>query len=194
MPVRSRYSTVAIVLHWTIALLIIANLAIGWRMGFLKGLAQFEIFQLHKSVGITVLLLSILRLGWRLTHSPPPLPTGMAAWERLAAQVTHWAFYALMIALPLTGWIMVSVSPYNIPTLLWKTVPWPHIGFLHDLSVAQKTAVDGAGGTAHMVMAFGCAALIALHVAAALKHQFLSRDDLLSRMIPGRATTPHVKG
>ncbi|MET0363738.1 MAG: cytochrome b [Sphingobium sp.] len=194
MPVRSRYSTVAIVLHWTIALLILANLAIGWRMGFLKGLAQFEIFQLHKSVGITVLLLSILRLGWRLTHRPPALPPGMAAWERFAAQVTHWAFYGLMIGLPLTGWIMVSVSPYNIPTLLWKTVPWPHIGFLHDLPVAQKTAIDGAGATVHTIFAFGCAALIALHVAAALKHQFLSRDDLLSRMIPGRRTAPQNEG
>src|SRR3990167_10371353 len=113
MRQRTRYSAVAMLLHWSIAALIIANLFLGWRMGFLKGLAQFDMFQLHKSVGITVLVLSIVRLVWRMLNPVPPLPAGMKGWEVAAAHVTHWAFYGLMIGLPLTGWTVVSVSPWN---------------------------------------------------------------------------------
>src|SRR5882757_5042753 len=129
---RTRYSMAAIVLHWAIALLILANLFVGWRMGMLKGLTEFNAFQLHKSIGITVLVLSVLRLALRLTQRPPPLPEGTKSWEGAAASTVHWIFYAMMIGLPLTGWAMVSVSLYNIPTLLWDTVPWPHISFLHE--------------------------------------------------------------
>ncbi|MFA6605555.1 MAG: cytochrome b/b6 domain-containing protein [Sphingomonas sp.] len=138
---RTRYSAIAILLHWAIAALILANLLLGWRMGYLKGLAQFDMFQLHKSIGITVLLLSVARLGWRMLNPPPPLLISMKTWERRAAGTTHWLFYGLMIGMPLTGWAMVSVSAYNIPTLLWKTVPWPHIGFLHTLDAAGKAQV-----------------------------------------------------
>lgn len=186
---RTRYSAVAILLHWAIAALILANLLLGWRMGFLKGLAQFDMFQLHKSIGITVLLLSLARLGWRLRNPPPPLLAPMTLWERQIAGTTHWLFYGLMIGMPLTGWAMVSVSAYNIPTLLWKTVAWPHIGFLHALNAAGKTQVEAIGGGFHRYMAFGAVALIALHVAAALKHHFINRDGVLGRIVPGLRST-----
>jgi cytochrome b561 len=185
MRSRNRYTVVAMLLHWIIAAMILTNLFLGWRMSFLKGLAQFDMFQLHKSVGITVLVLSVGRLAWRLLNPAPPLPAGMLGWEKAAAHGTHWLFYLMMIGMPLTGWAMVSVSPWNIPTLLWHHIPWPHIGFLHDLPPGSKTTVDTVSGHIHLYLAFGGAALIALHVGAALKHQFITRDGVLGRMIPG---------
>ncbi|QJU59167.1 cytochrome b [Sphingomonas sp. AP4-R1] len=189
-PGRSRYSAVAILLHWLIAGFILANLVVGWRMGSLSGLAQFDAFQLHKSIGITVLVLSLARLGWRLTHRSPPLPAGMSGVERFAAHATHGIFYLMMIGMPLTGWALVSVSPLNIPTLLWHHIPWPHIAVLHDLPSGPKAGVDRAATNIHLALAFGGAALIALHVLAALKHQFLTRDGVLGRMIPFLSADP----
>src|SRR6476646_7461764 len=104
-----RYTTVAIVLHWAIAAAILANFFVGWWMAKAiddpaTRLQAVAAFQLHKSLGLTVLALSVLRLLWRLTHRPPPLPEAMAGWEKFAAKATHWAFYALMIVVPLSGW------------------------------------------------------------------------------------------
>lgn len=187
---NTRYGVVAMALHWMIAALILSNLFVGWRMGFLGGLAQFDAFQLHKSIGITVLVLSVLRLAWRLMNPVPALPPGMKGYERFGAKATHVFFYVMMIGMPLTGWALVSVSAMNIPTLLWHTIPWPHIAFLHDLSAAPKAMVKSTSTSVHVAMAFGGAALIALHVAAALKHQFLNRDGVLGRMVPFLSADP----
>lgn len=189
---RTRYSAVAILFHWAIAALILANLLLGWRMGYLTGMEQFGMFQLHKSIGITVLLLSGARLAWRLLNLPPPSVAPMEPWEHRVARITHWLFYVMMIGMPLTGWAMVSVSPYNIPTLLWKTVPWPHIGFLHAMGAAGKVRVEAVSGRVHFYLALGGAALIALHYAAALKHHFIARDGVLGRMVPGLRSTPQI--
>lgn len=180
----SRYSSVAILLHWTIATLILLNIWYGWRMSGLKGMAQFELFQLHKSIGITVLLMSIVRLGWRLIHPAPPYPATMTRIERLAASAMHWLLYGFMIVLPLTGWIIVSASAYNLPTVLFKTVPWPHLGFIHALPMAARLTIDTRFGAIHEWLAWSLLALAAFHAAAALKHHFWNRDDVLSRMIP----------
>jgi len=182
--ISSRYSSVAILLHWTIAALILLNIWYGWRMSGLKGMAQFELFQLHKSIGITVLLLSIVRLGWRLIHPAPPYPAIMTPIERLAACAMHWVLYGFMIVLPLTGWIIVSASAYNLPTVLFKTVPWPHLGFIHDLPMAARLTIDTRFATIHEWLAWSLLALAAFHAAAALKHHFWNRDDVLSRMLP----------
>ena len=98
---RNRYSAVAITLHWVIAALILYNLYLALQLDDLHGLAKFNTFQVHKSVGLTVLMLSLLRLVWRLTHRPPPMPAGMPRWERLGAHAAHWTLYALMIGIPL---------------------------------------------------------------------------------------------
>jgi len=185
MTPSRRYSAGAVVLHWIIAALILANLGVGWRMVFLKGLGQFDLFQLHKSIGITVLLLSFARLGWRLVIPPPALPEGMRPLDRLLARAVHWAFYGIMIGMPLTGWIIVSVSPLNIPTLLWHAVPWPHLPWLHELPMTDRKAVGTVTGSVHMYLAVSLIALIVLHVGAALKHQWIDRDGLLGRMVPG---------
>lgn len=184
--ISGRYTGVAILLHWVIALLVVMNVALGFRMGQLKGLAQFELFQIHKSIGITILLLTIARIAWRLTHRAPPYEPTLKAWERTVASLTHNAFYVLLLALPLSGWIIVSASKYNIPTLLYGMVPWPHIAPIHDATMPARDHIAQVGSGTHEVLAFTMLALVALHVLAALKHQFLDGDDTLWRMIPGK--------
>ena len=180
---RSRYTFVAIGFHWIIAALILTNLYFGWRMGFVKGLAQFNIFQLHKSIGITILLLSLLRLGWRLINPPPPEIIPLKSWEELASAAVHWGFYVIMIVMPLSGWIVVSTSPMNIPTLLYHTVPWPHFPGVHGLQEPAKTSVNHTSDLTHVVLAFGAVGLLALHLGAVVKHQ-LDGHPVLGRMLP----------
>jgi cytochrome b561/polyisoprenoid-binding protein YceI len=182
----ARYSIVAIVLHWSIAALIVLQVVLAGRMDGAPGVARFEVTQLHKSVGITVLLLSLLRLAWRLMNPPEPLPRTMARWERRLAGLTHVLLYVVMIGMPLTGWIMVSTSALGRPTILFGLVNWPHVPGLPDLAPAAKTAWHNVAETGHGLMAKATYVLVGLHVAGALKHQLFSRDEpVLARMAPG---------
>lgn len=192
---HDRYSTVAIILHWVIAGLILFNLYLALQFDSLRGLAKFNAFQLHKSVGLTVLMLSLARLAWRLTHRPPPLPADMPRWEKFGAQAAHWVLYGLMIGIPLTGWVLVSASPTNLPTVIFKTVPWPHLGFIHDLAMPVRRALEDQVEQVHMLLGFGMGFLIVLHVAAALKHQFWNRDAVLGHMLPfvrSKSASPEI--
>ena len=181
----SRYSTVAIVLHWLIAGAIVVQMALGWRMEDAKGPAGFAMFQLHKSIGITILLLSLARLGWRLIHpAPPPLP-GRPAWEHVASKIVHTGFYAIMIGLPLTGWALVSTSRTAIPTLLFGAVPWPHLPMLPGLAEPAKHAWHEASEFGHHALVYLTLALLFLHLGAVVKHQLVDRDPVLARMAPG---------
>ena len=181
-----RYAPVAIGLHWLIALAILFQISLGWRMDDHAHSAQtYLVFQLHKSVGITILLLSLVRLGWRLSSPPPPLPADLTTWERRLAALTHIGFYVIMIGLPLTGWLIVSASKTQIPTLLYGTIPWPHLPGLAHASAETKAAWRFVGEAGHGVLAKLTYLLFALHVAGALKHHLLDRDDTLARMIPG---------
>ncbi len=183
----SSYTAVAKTLHWLIAVAIIAMLIIGWTMTSLpKGEEKFALFQWHKSIGITILLLSVLRLIWRLAHSAPPLPAAMPRWEKIAARASHALFYVLVIGMPLTGWAIVSSSPLNLPTMLYGLVPWPNLPVLPDL--ANKKEIGHVLGGVHGYGAYILATLLALHVAAALKHHFMDRDDVLTRMMPQSMT------
>ena len=190
-----RYSAVAILLHWVSALGVLVLIGLGLTMTHadLAPLRQFQLYQWHKSVGITVLALTALRVLWRLTHRPPTHPAGMPARERRAAGAAHALLYLLLIGLPLTGWAVVSLSPFNIPTVLYGLVPWPHLP-LADL-VPDPDAAEGLLKRVHALGAWFLAALLAVHVAAALRHHLLLRDDVLRRMLPGRSTsiTPTVE-
>lgn len=181
----ARYSIVAIVLHWLIAAAIVFQIMLGWKMDGLKGMQGYSAVQLHKSVGITILLLSLARLGWRLTHKAPPSPPGAPAWERFAAQAVHWAFYVVMIGMPLSGWIMVSASRIEIPTLLYGVIPWPHLPLLPYLPAGQKAGIEGAADIFHATVALGAFALLLLHLGAVFKHQLIDKDEVLSHMAPG---------
>jgi cytochrome b561 len=176
-----RYAPVAIGLHWLIALAILFQISLGWRMDdHAHGAQTYLVFQLHKSVGITILLLSLIRLGWRLSHPPPPLPANLTTWERRLAALTHIGFYVIMIGLPLTGWLIVSASKTQIPTLLYGTVPWPHLPGLAHAPAETKAAWHFVGEAGHGVLAKLTYLLFALHVAGALKHHLFDRDDTLA--------------
>lgn len=186
---RSRYSSVAIVLHWTIAAALVIQILVGWRMDEgPRGAGSFALFQLHKSLGIAILMLSLVRLGYRLVRRPPQAPSGRAAWETGLAKTVHVLFYVCLIGLPLTGWVIVSASRTNIPTLLFGMLPWPHIPWLPDLPAAAKAGWQAAGGFGHDALVKLTYALLGLHLAGVFKHQFVDGDADLSRMAPG--TTP----
>lgn len=183
----ARYSSVAIALHWLIAILVIGQLAGGIYMHKLpddQDALKFTLYQWHKSFGITVLLLTLLRIVWRVTHKPPPLPSAMAAWERLVARGAHLAFYGLLLVIPLVGWAVVSSSPFaqSVPTYLFGVVPWPHLPFFEN--AVDREALSHNFAELHEALAFAMIGLITLHVAAALKHQFVNRDGVLASMAP----------
>jgi cytochrome b561 len=176
-----RYSAVAKLLHWAIALLILGQIAGGLYMHNLPNSAdmKFELYQLHKSFGLTILALSLFRLFWRLTHKGPPLPRALPDWERILARVTHVGFYVLMIGVPLVGWAMVSASPLRIPTKLFFVIPVPDLPLPRSRDLAEILAET------HEYAAFTILGLLALHVAGGLKHHFVDRNGILARMVPG---------
>ncbi|WP_027487724.1 cytochrome b/b6 domain-containing protein [Allorhizobium undicola] len=187
----TRYSLVAIALHWTIALLIVSMIPMGWWM--VRAISRpesqqlaYQLFQLHKSIGFAILALTLLRILWRLTHRPPPMPDGMKPWERFLAHATHMAFYAFMLALPLTGWLYVSSGwaiatdkPLEVATSWFGLFTIPHLPGLE----GNRAVAFGAMG-AHAWMAYGGTVLICLHAGAALKHHFIERDGVLAQMLP----------
>lgn len=182
----SRYASVAIALHWAIAVLLIGMIAAGWWMtrgegagAAVPGTLRFTVYQLHKAFGILVLLLTLARIGWRLFNPPPPSHVIVQPWEKALATAVYAAFYVLLIALPLTGWALVSSSPTGFPTILFGLVEWPHL----PLPVGE--AVTGAFDLTHAILAWTAAALVALHVAGALKHQIMDRENILVRIAPG---------
>ena len=195
-----RYTAVAILLHWMIAVAILANLGLGWWMhGAIERSetrsTAVAAFQIHKSIGLTVLLLSAARLGWRLGHPPPALPAGMSRLERLGARATHGLFYGLMIVIPLSGWVYVSTqwrgdTPLQVPTLWFGLFEVPHLFGLDQASHALREQRAGWSFDTHWILAWSMAGLLVLHVAAALKHQFVNRDDVLARMVPALEQNP----
>lgn len=169
------YSPAAILLHWLIAAAILLEIGLGLRMEDAHGAAKFAVFQLHKSVGFTILVLALLRLAWRLTHRPPAILG--KGWERMAAHAAHLLLYILMFALPLSGWVIISTSRIVVPTLLYGTIPVPHLPL--------GSGWHDAGEIAHHLGIDLLYILLALHVAGALKHHLIGRDATLARMIPG---------
>lgn len=184
---QSRYSAVAILLHWVIAALLVWIVLLGWEAGDLEGAAKVAPLQLHKPLGILVLLLTLARLAWRLSHRPPLINPDLKRWERTLALVVHWGFYAVLLILPLTGWAMVSASKLITvyPIDMFGLFDWPAIGFLSQLPTDQMKATHEAFEEIHHLVAkvivYG---LVPLHVLGALKHQFIDKDNELARMIP----------
>jgi len=173
----TRYTRTAIALHWLLALAIVGSFSLGLYMSSLPFSPQrLKLYNWHKWAGVTILALSAVRLLWRLTHRPPAdLPAPV--WQQRAAHATHMALYALFFAVPLVGWAYSSAAGF--PILLFGVLPLP------DLVAADK-ALAAAIKPWHGWLAYALAALVLLHVAAALKHHFIDRDGLLSRMQPGK--------
>ena len=186
----TRYSTVAIILHWMIALGVLTLIVMGLAMDHLHldTMRVFQFYQLHKSIGITVMFLIVLRIGWRLTHRAPALPDDMPQMEKKGAPLAHLALYGLQILLPLSGWAMVSVSILGIPTVLFGTIPWPDLPVLSALP--DKAPVEAVLKTVHHWASWSFLALIVLHIAAALRHQFVLHDNVLQQMLPVFRASP----
>lgn len=172
-----RYSGVAMALHWLLGLMIVGAFAMGLYMADLPvSPSRLKLFNWHKWAGITILALSVLRLLWRLTHRPPadlPAP----AWQNLAAHGTHWALYALFFLVPLAGWAYSSAAGFQV--VWFGVLPLPDF-------VGKDKALADLLKERHEMLAWALAALVLLHIAAALKHHFVDRDGLLNRMRPGR--------
>lgn len=172
-----RYTSVAVALHWVIAIALIVQLYVGFFNDGFPREVRGDVMSLHKSLGITVLLLSVVRLVWRLMHRPPPLPAGLKPWERSLSHVVHWGLYVVMIGAPLAGWAMSSASPKVRPIPFWgaefPALPLPRGAALQE-SMAQ----------AHWALGLLGVLLIALHLGGGLKHRFVDGHDVLWRMIP----------
>ena len=180
----SHYSTTAITLHWLIALLIIGMLVSGFVMTNVdmsdhpKTLRN--LYTMHKSTGILILLLSLFRLFWRLTHKPPPLPQSMAGWEKICSKILHWAFYVLIIMIPFSGWAMSSAGGHKIS--FFGMFTWPFLPGFDMLASGDKDDVGDLFYTIHVRLNYGLIALLLLHILAALKHLLWDRDEVVYRM------------
>ena len=177
-----RYTRTAMLLHWVLGLALIALFGVGVYMADLPFSPQrLKLYNWHKWAGVTILVLSALRLLWRITHRPPALPKAiektMPGWQKLAHHGTHHLLYVLFFAVPLIGWAYSSAAGFPIVFLgLWQLPDFVPVS--KDLAEAIKPW--------HQYTAFALAALAVLHIAAALKHQLVDRDGLLHRMLPGK--------
>lgn len=171
-----RYSLGAIILHWLIAAALAFQIVFAESLEGPRGPDLFARFQLHKSVGITILLLSVLRLGWRFI-APRPAPVQGPKWAMSLSGLVHFGFYVVMIGAPLTGWILVSTSNVKVDTLLFGSIPWPHL--------PVPKALGEPAEELHELLANVGIGLLVLHVAGALRHQYLLGTPILSRMLPG---------
>ncbi|OLL31877.1 cytochrome B [Burkholderia sp. SRS-W-2-2016] len=181
-----RYTRIAIVLHWLIALLIIANVVLGLSAESLPDDWVRPVIDTHKSIGITVLGLALLRILWRVSHRPPPLPREFPAWEKGAAHLAHFALYLLMIGLPLSGWLHDSAwkDAATHPMQLFGLFEWPRIGYVMHLEPALRESLHDRFGALHTWLGYALYALLAMHIGGALKHEWIDRKSVLKRMAP----------
>jgi cytochrome b561 len=178
LPTPTRYSPVAIALHWLLAVLIIGTFLVGLQMtGMPFSPQRLKLYNWHKWAGAVILALSALRLLWRLANRPPA-DVPMPAWQQRAAHGAHHLLYLLFFAVPLVGWAYSSAAGF--PIVVFGVLPLP------DFVPADKALADAIKPW-HGWLAYAMATLVVLHVAGAFKHHFIDRDGLLRRMLPGRA-------
>jgi cytochrome b561 len=185
----THYGSVAMFFHWLIALLVIVNICLGLYFSDLPRSDPnlFTLAQTHKSIGLTVLVLSVLRVLWRLINPVPPLPATMNPALKFLARATQFILYVLIVAIPLSGWIMVSASRLGLPTPYFFLFDWPNLPFFNGLDVHAKVAAHEQWENIHTVLAWSAIVLAPLHIAGALYHQFIRRDGVLKQMLPGSA-------
>ena len=173
-----RYTGIAMSLHWLIGLMILISLGAGLYMVELKlSPAKLQLYSWHKWAGVTIFALVLIRCVWRLTHTPPPLPFGFPRWQQLVSETTHYLLYALMIAIPLTGWLMSSAKGFQ--TVYFGVLPIP------DLLVKNKEWGETLN-LVHRYLNYTMIAIISVHIGAAIKHPLIDKDDVLRRILPSR--------
>jgi cytochrome b561 len=187
MPIR-RYSSVAVLLHWLVAALILTNVVLAWTWDSLSKPDAHAVVNVHKSIGLTVLGLALLQLLWRFSHRPPAFPATFQRWERLLSKAVHGLLYLVMFGLPLTGYLMDSAQkgPVERPLIWFGLFKFPHLGTIVNLAPGTKGQVHEFLESAHGLSADALYMLLFLHVAGALKHQFIDREKEVQRMSWGR--------
>lgn len=173
---RNRYSTVSLILHWLIAVLVVTQVALIMAHDATEGPISREFVDIHKAVGLSILVLTLARLGWRIANPAIPLPEAMPRWQKLLARTNHVLFYVFLIAMPLVGWAAMSAAGREISW--FGLFEWPL------LPIGGGREMAGNLIDLHELAAKGLYVLIALHIIGALKHQFVDRDNVLHRMIP----------
>lgn len=185
MSVAHHYGAPAIVLHWLVAVLIIATIPLGVYMADLALSPQkLKLYSYHKWIGVTVFGLAVLRILWRLTHPAPPMDPALPRWHRATAHAAHMVLYVLILAIPLSGWVYSSAV--GVPTVylgLWQ---------LPDLVDRNRELADVLKGV-HRLLGYTLAVLVTAHALAALKHHFLDRNGVLARMVPFVRSRPGVR-
>ena len=172
----ARYDGVAQSFHWLVVLLVALQYASKWLPAGFAGLAKAQMRAWHNGIGPAILLLMLARLAWRLTHRVPPPPSDLPVPLQLLSRGTHWLFYAILVLLPVLGWI--AVSGYGGSATLLRLVPLPPLA-------PRDAALAGRVGHAHAILAWALLGVIALHVAGALYHALVKRDGVVRRMLPG---------
>ena len=171
-----RYTHTAVTLHWLIVLLIFAAFPLGLYMHDLPlSPHKLRLYSYHKWIGMMVLLFAVIRVYWRATHRPPVMPENMVKWEKLAAHTMHFALYVLIFIVPITGWLLSSAKGFQV--VLFGVLPLPDL-------VGKNKELGDLLQEVHKVLNFLMLGLVLAHIAAALKHHFIERDDILVRMIP----------
>jgi cytochrome b561 len=173
----TKYSKTAILLHWAIAILIVTNVVLVNMAEDLPRAAKAAYMNPHKAIGVSILLLSLFRLFWRVGHKPPPMPDAVTSWQAKLGKTVHALFYFLIIAVPLSGWIMSSAHPQAPPVSFFGL-------FDISLPLAKSEATADIGHSAHEILTKPLVILIFLHVIGALKHQFADRVPFIQRMWP----------
>lgn len=188
---QPRYTSTAMTLHWLVALLIFAGFGLGLTMVDMAFSPQkLKFYSWHKWIGITVFALVAFRLCWRLTHPAPALPASMSDWQQKAAHFSHALMYVLFFAIPISGWLFSSSK--GIQTVYLGLIPLPDL-LTKDMGEVILSATDPEKPfvladlirLVHKSLNYLLGALVLMHIAAALKHYFIDRDDILGRMIPG---------
>jgi cytochrome b561 len=169
------YGLLSRALHWTIAVLILANLALGLLFDYIQMPAKISAINIHKAIGVTVLVLMVLRLVWRSVQGFPREPDGLPKWQQVLARAVHLAFYPLLIALPLAGWLASSAAGYPVNFFGLFTLPL--------LPIEKDKALSHVFNQAHSVLAYITIALVAIHIGAALWHHFVEKQKIIRRIL-----------
>lgn len=181
---EGRYSPVGIVFHWVMAALVLFQLAWGWWTGFLHpGGDKLLAYQVHSAAGLPILLLAVLRVGWRMVVPGPINDADRAGWQTQLAYLTHYLFYLCFFALPLSGWAMWSSIAEPGPLYLAGVLPWPPLPF-DELPLALRWSLLDIAEDVHHLLVVLLMVLVPAHVGAALKHHFWDRHDVLRGMLP----------
>lgn len=171
-----RYSAPAMLGHWLVAVLIVITYCVAWTMVDLRiSPTKLRLFNYHKWIGVTIFAVALLRVLWRLWCRPPPMPPHIRRWQRQAAEIMHRLLYLLLLALPLSGWLMSSAKGFQ--TVYFGLLPIPDL-------LARNAALGAALTSVHVALTWLLLGLLGVHVLAALKHQFVDHDGVLSRMLP----------